>query len=74
MAHELERRRTCSQEAYKLLAECWAGLPAVAARLLQFLSARDALRLTSVCRVLNSTLRCTSVPSVHLFLLMLEAG
>ena len=73
MAHELKGRRTCSGQASKLLAECWAGLPAVAARLLQFLSARDALRLTSVCRALNSTLRCTSVPSVHLFLLMRQA-
>ena len=45
----------------------------MAARLLQFLSARDALRLSSVCRILNSTLRCTSIPSVRLFLLMRQA-
>ena len=64
----------CSTAAYELLTECWAGKARVAERLLQFLTARDALHLSCVCRTLNSTLRCTSVPSVHLFLLMRQAA
>eukprot|EP01079_Euglenida_sp_SAG-EU17-18_P009944 gene9944-1794_t len=59
---------------YELLLNCWAALPAVSAQLLQCLGPKDALRLSSTCRSLRSTLRFTAVPSVHLCLLMRQAG
>eukprot|EP01079_Euglenida_sp_SAG-EU17-18_P005309 gene5309-5345_t len=59
---------------YELLANCWAGLPAVSAQLLQCLDPKGALRLSSTCRPLRSSLRFAAVPSVHLCLLMRQAG